>query len=227
MSISVITSITGGKDKPVDKQITGNADWVAFNEEHTDSKVWQMRAPYDRFTDPRRNSRVPKLLPHQFVDTEYSLWIDGNCSLLQAPEVLINRYLKDHDLAVFKHPKRDCIYGEATKCALAKLDDPEVIIGQVSKYEQEGYAKNKGLCECMFILRRHTAKVEAFNNAWFAEWTRHSVRDQISFMYAVEKVGLRVKVIDLPWRLAPDGLSGLRGDFFKIEPHVLANPQVV
>ncbi len=226
-SLTVFTSITGGKDTPVEKQVKGTAQWLAFNEVPTESKVWEMKTPYARFADSRRNSRVPKLLAHQFVDTEYSIWIDGNCSLLKAPEILIERYLNDHDIAVFKHPKRDCIYGEAMKCATAHLDDPEVIIEQVSRYEKEGYAKHKGLCECMLILRRHTKKVEEFNNAWFSEWTTRSVRDQISFMYTVDKVGIRVKVIDLDWRLASDGLSGLRGDFFKIEPHILANTPVV
>lgn len=227
MQISVITSIVGGKDTPVETQIKGNADWIAFNEVATESKVWEMRPSYDKYDNDRRNSRMPKLMPHQFVDTEYSIWLDGNCSLLQAPEILVNRYLKDHDLAVFKHPNRDCIYDEATKCAVSKLDDPETIIGQVSRYEKEGYAKHKGLCECMLLIRRHTPKVQKFNETWFQEWDTGSVRDQISFMYAVDKVGLRINVIDLPWVLAPNGVDGLRGDFFRIEPHAIANPQIV
>lgn len=181
---------------------------------------------YDKFIDPRRNSRVPKILAHKFVDTEYSVYLDGNCSLLKKPEILIERYLKDHDLAVFKHPKRDCIYDEAITCAKSGLDDPETIIKHVSAYEKQGYARQKGLCECMMILRRHTKKVEEFNNAWFSEWATGSVRDQISFMYAVDRVGIRVNIIDLPWRLDANGVDGLRGDFFKIVPHAIANPPV-
>lgn len=224
--ITVYTSITGGKDKPVEAQNKGKARWIAFNDEPLNSAVWERKEAYNRFKDARRNSRAPKILAHQFVDSKFSIWIDGNCSLLRPPEELIQKYLRDNDLAVFKHPKRDCIYGEAIKCAKAGLDDPEVIIEQVSTYEKNGYGKEKGLCECMMLIRRHTRKVEEFNNAWWSEHCRHSVRDQISFMYAVEKVGIRVRVIDIPWGLASDGLSGLRGNFFKIEPHILANPTV-
>jgi hypothetical protein len=223
----VYTSITGGKDTPVEAQNWGKAHWIAFNDKPLDSAVWERREAYNRFKDDRRNSRAPKILAHQFLDTKYSIWIDGNCSLLRPPEELIEKYLIDHDIAVFKHPERDCIYGEAIKCAKAGLDDPEVIIEQVSAYEKRGYQKEKGLCECMMIMRRHTRKVEEFNNAWFSEWTRHSVRDQISFMYAADKVGIRVRVIDLPWHLASDGLAGLRGNFFKIEPHIISNPTVL
>ena len=204
-AITVYSVNTGGKDKPIKGRLYFD---------------------YDRFTDPRRNSRVPKMLAHQFVDTEYSIYLDGNCSLLKPAQELVDLYLKDHDLAVFIHPKRDCIYDEATKCAVSKLDDPEVIIKQVSRYEKEGYAKHKGLCECMMILRRHTKKVEEFNNTWFSEWVTGSVRDQISFMYSVNKVGLRINVIDLPWRVDTEG-NGLRGDFFKIVPHIIVNPPVV
>lgn len=225
-NITVLTSITGGKDTPVEKQKKGNAEFVCYTDVPFETKTWNLKPAYKRFIDPRRNSRAPKLLSHQYTGSEYSIWIDGNMSLLKPPEELIARYLQDHDMAVFKHPLRDCIYGEAMKCATAGLDDPEIIIEQVSTYEKAGYGKNKGLCECGFILRRHTSKVKEFNNAWWSEYTRHSVRDQISFMYAVDSVGIRVNMINEPWRLSRNGLKALRSDFIEMSPHIIANPQV-
>lgn len=224
--ITVITSITGAKDLLIDSQKRGKANFVAYLDKPYSSSTWEIRKAYYGFIDARRNSRIPKLLSHQFSDTEYSIWIDGSISLLKPPEKLIERYLRDHDIAVFKHPMRDCIYGEAMKCAVAGLDDPEVIIEQVSTYERAGYAKNKGLCECGVILRRHTSKVKEFNEAWWSEYCRHSNRDQISFMYAVDRVGIRVNMIDEPWRLSKNGLKALRGDFIEMSPHVIANPVV-
>ena len=225
--LTVYSSIVGGKDSFVEEQVKGKATWLMFTDTPVQSTVWEVRKAYDRFKDNRRNSRVPKILSHQFIDTEYSIYIDGNISLLKPPELLVNRYLKDHDIALFKHNLRDCIYNEALKCAKAGLDDPEVIIEQVSAYEKKGYGKNKGLCECGVMLRRNSAKLREFENTWWSEYTRHSVRDQISFMYAVDSVGIRVNMIDMQWRLSPDGLSGLRGDFVKIVPHKIANPTVL
>ncbi len=224
--ITVLTSICGGKDALLDKQKKGKTTFVAYLDKPYSSSTWEIRKAPDLFREPRRNSRIPKLLSHQFSNTEYSIWVDGSISLLKPPEELIKRYLKDHDMAVFKHPMRDCIYGEAMKCAVAGLDDPEVIIEQVSTYERKGYAKNKGLCECGVILRRHTSKVKEFNNAWWSEYCRHSNRDQISFMYAVDSVGIRVNMIDEPWRLSKDGLKALRSDFIEMVPHIIANPLV-
>lgn len=226
MNISVLTSITGGKDYLVGEQVKGKAEWVAFLDTPFSSATWSIRKGYSGFREARRNSRVPKILPHQFVSTEYSIWIDGNISLLKPPEELVQRYLANHDIALFKHPLRDCIYGEAMKCATSNLDDPEKIIQQVSTYEHNGYVKSKGLCECGVILRRHTKKVIEFNNFWWSEYCRHSNRDQISFMYAVDSVGVRVNMIDAPWELSSDGLSALRSDFIKMIPHTILNPVV-
>lgn len=222
--VTTITSITGSKDYLIDEQAKGR--YVAYLDRPSTSKTWEVRTAPDLFFDPRRNSRVPKMLSHLYADTEYSLWIDGNMSLKKTPQSLVKRLLGDNDLAIFKHPKRDCIYDEATRCAVAGLDDPEVIIEQVSRYERAGYAKHKGLCECGVIIRRHTPKVIEFNNYWFSEYCRGSVRDQISFMYAVDKVGLRIKTIDAPWFLDHTGMNVLRDDFINMVPHTILNPYV-
>lgn len=224
-NITVLTSICGSKDNLVEGQAKGNAHWKAFLDDTMMkmSSDWEIHPAYDRFKSPRRNSRVPKILAHQFADTEYSIWIDGNTRLLVPPEELVKRYLDGYDFAVFKHPLRNCAYDEAIVCAERGLDDKTVIRDQVVKYEKEGFAKNKGLAECMVLMRRHTPKVEAFNNYWWSEYSRHSVRDQISFMYAVDKAGLRVNFIDEQYR--NENGRWLRGDMTELFPH-LSNQQI-
>ncbi len=174
--IQVYTSVTDGKDNIADK--------TAIN------------FTYDKFKNERRNSRIAKMLPHLYFASEFSIYIDGNIRLLKSPEELIAIHLKDHDIAVYKHPTRDCLYDEATKCAMKKLDDPELIIEQVKAYEDTDFPKHVGLAECGIIFRRHTDKVREFNEAWWAEYCRYSCRDQISFMYALNKVGLPCNMID-------------------------------
>lgn len=215
-NITVLTSITGGKDV-LQEQPKSDARYVAFTDE-TKSKTWEIKEPPSVFVDPRRNSRIPKMCPHLFFDSEYTIWIDGNIKMHITPEEAVEKYLKDHDFAVFKHPSRDCLYEEAIVCARLRLDDPEKIIEQVKHYEDEGFAKHKGLCECGVILRRNTPKVQAFNNAWLAEYTRFSRRDQLSFPYVADKVGLRFNAIDAPW----EEIEGkyMRDNAFEIVPHL-------
>jgi hypothetical protein len=221
--ITVYTSITDEKDTLLDNQLLGEAQYVAFTD-LAYVQPWQIKKPYDRFVDPRRNSRIQKILAHQFIETEYSIYIDGNIRLLVPPEELIAEHLKDTDLAVWRHPKRDCVFDEAIVCAKRKLDDPETIIEQAVAYEKDSYAKHKGLAECNVILRRHTKKVEEFNNAWWSEYCRHSRRDQISFMYAVDKVGLRIKLIDDPFLMVQGKDMAVRtSGALEIYPHKKLN----
>lgn len=218
----VLTSVTGGKDNLIHDQVKGKAKWTAFTDFDFKSDTWERQQAYDKFTSPRRNSRVPKILTHQFVDTDYSLWIDGNLKLLIPPEELLI-YLKDHDIAMFKHPTRDCLYDEAMECARQRLDDPETIINQVKKYEVEGFGKNRGLCEGGFILRRHTERVERFNNAWWSEYSRHSVRDQVSMFYALDKAGLTINQIDL--QFINDNGRFIRGSIVEMVGHLTPRPE--
>lgn len=222
--ITVLTSITGVKDTLVEQQTKGDARFIAYLDKanETISTDWETKEAYDRFYSPRRNSRIHKILVHQYVDTPYSVWIDGNIRLLLPPETLIERYLSETDIAVFKHPIRDCLYDEAVVCAERGLDDPHVIREQVKHYSTNSYAEHKGLAECMMILRKHTPKVEAFNNAWWSEYCRFSVRDQISFMYAADKVGLRVNFIDVQFKtFTENGVERYtRGDILEIFPHL-------
>ena len=104
---TVFTSICGGKDYLIDDQVKGEAAFVAFLSQPYSSNIWNIRKAYSHFKDPRRNSRAPKILSHQFIQDEFSIYIDGNMSLMKPPEELVERYLKDHDIAIFKHPKRD------------------------------------------------------------------------------------------------------------------------
>lgn len=193
--ITVYTCITGDKDSLIEDQVKGNARFIAYSDIPRSSNTWEIRKAYDRFTDPRRNSRIQKILAHQYIDTEYSIYIDGNMKLCVPPEVLIEKHLKDCDMALFKHPNRDCLYDEAIECAKRGLDDVETIIEQAKMYEEDGYAKHKGLCECGILIRRHTPKVEAFNNAWWSEYCRHSRRDQLSCLYAADKVALEINTV--------------------------------
>lgn len=197
-NITVFTSITDGKDKLIEEQNTKSGRFVAFMDGDHKSKTWNIRSAYDRFKSPRRNSRAPKILSHEFIDTEYSLWLDGNIKLIGSAEDLVKEWLQNgkYDLAVCRHNCRDCIYEEAHLCAEAKLDDPFLIQEQMRKYHDEGFGKHRGMGECGVIVRRHTSKVEMFNNFWWSEFCRFSVRDQFGFMYAIDKAGLKVNFIE-------------------------------
>jgi hypothetical protein len=216
-AISVLTSITGGKDRLRDDQIVGEGRFIAYVSEPCQSTVWEERPAYDRFRSDRRNSRAPKILTHLFCDTECSIWIDGNIALRTDPASLAEKWLADHDFAVIRHPDRQCLYAEAAVCLELGLDDPDVINEQIRKYAANGYPHDQGLPECNVIIRRHTPKVIEFNNTWWSEYCAHSVRDQLSFMYAANKTGLGISWISPAVRTGNTDFDGA--------PHLTPRPE--
>jgi len=195
-SIVVYTAITRGYDslKEPPRSARDGTAFVAFLDQPAASSTWQSRAIHRQFRDPCRNAKRHKILSHlYFPDALYSLWIDGSVTIRFTDSIqeLIGRYLADSDLVVFQHRTRTCLYQEASVCLQRGLDDPAVILRQVSRYTREGYPSNAGLAECPVVLRRHSPAVRAFNEAWWEEITRGSKRDQLSFPYLARKMGLR------------------------------------
>lgn len=184
----IYTAITGGKDSLVTQgNFEGVDAQIAFLDfQPEDNGSWQVVKAYDRFKDPNRNAKIHKVLAHQWLDCEYSLWIDGNIVLDMSIDEMIDKYLKDSDLALFEHYGRTNIYQEAKACKKLQLDDHEVIDKQISVYGD----KVPNLYECPVILRRHTDETERFNNYWWSEICRHSRRDQLSCPFVVDKLGI-------------------------------------
>lgn len=173
----------------------GEARFVAFLDSAPRDLGWEVAPVYRRFRDPCRNAKIHKALPHRyFPDAEYSLWIDGSVvitPLLTFGE-LVRESLKDSDLAVYRHRYRQCIYQEGAWCLANQMDRPEIISRQMQRYYDEGYPANNGLAHCLLIFRRHTKKIQRFNERWYAEIKSHSRRDQLSFNYAAHQLGVKI-----------------------------------
>lgn len=187
-NITVYTAISGKFDKLIPPTKTKTANYVAFTDQK--SEEWVTKKLYGNFNDKRRNSRIQKIMPHMYLDTEYSIYLDGNIELLVEPQVLIDEFLKEKDIAAFKHPGWNDIYSEGEAIVRLGKDTKENIIEQIKDYSKQGTKQDGGHCECGVLIRRHTKEVEQMNEKWWAEYCRYGVRDQMSFTKAfpIEKV---------------------------------------
>ncbi|MFZ4547051.1 MAG: glycosyltransferase domain-containing protein, partial [Bacteroidales bacterium] len=109
--------------------------------------------------------------------------------------LLLAKYLFEKDIALHINPARNCIYQAALNCIRLKKDDEKIIDDQMIKYRKEFYPENNGLVSCGILYRRHTKKVEEFNNYWWHEIKFNSRRDQLSFNYVAWKTGIEFYLI--------------------------------
>lgn len=200
--ITVYTCATNRRDSLREDQCTDGANFVAYVDQiKDDSNVWKYLSVSDLFRSPRRNARMHKVLSHQFIPEEYSIWMDANVALKVPARQLVDDYLGEADIAVFKHRTRSCTYDEAERCRVLGADSAEIIDEQVRHYKNSGLPSRLGLAETSVVVRRNSEQIMRFNNAWWGEICRYSVRDQISFMFAVQEIGLKVHYI-LPTKYA-------------------------
>jgi hypothetical protein len=151
------------------------------------------------FTLGVMEAKIYKILPHLFLDCDISIWMDGNIFLKQDPEFYVNTLLGNADIACFTHPYRNSIHQEFDVLILqdSRFRDPIIqkkLILQQAFYKERKLGLGIGLYECGFIIRRHTPEVISLCETWWAEISRWSFRDQVSFPVALEKHINKVKI---------------------------------
>jgi len=175
-----------------------DVDYICFTDQKFKSRHWKI-IQIPSSTDPARESRRAKILPHLFLeDYEYSIFIDGNFLVLQNPIPLIQKALSEHSMAHFDHHKstdaRNCIYQEFE--AIQTLydqtgrlkDDLEVMEKQIQGFRKAGFPENHGLLKGGVLIRRHKdPQVIQVMNQWWDIVQQSSRRDQLSFNYVAWK----------------------------------------
>jgi hypothetical protein len=177
-------------------------DWILFTN-NPETYVPNCDVRLIRSSDDKiRTASRFKILSHQWLQGyEYSIWLDGSLKLLHHPNVYIDLFMGDADLAAPVHFERDCIYAEAEELKHWRLDGAEVIDEQMQRYRNEGFPEHWGLIETGCLIRRHTKETQFFNEFWWEECCKGSRRDQLSAMYSLWKTGL--KFVTLPGRGTP------------------------
>ncbi|NCD17236.1 MAG: DUF616 domain-containing protein [Actinobacteria bacterium] len=133
-----------------------------------------------------------KVLPHIFIEEDITIWTDANIFLKTDKNFLIENFLGDNDMALFKHPYRKTAYEEFATLRKDKRFDiawlQEKLALQEKRYREEGFDGGQ-LYECNFIIRRNNERVNNLMNAWWAEICATQWRDQVSLPYVIWKYG--------------------------------------
>ena len=195
----VYTCITGGYDNILEPTcVTPGVDYICFTDNMSmKSKTWKFRPiPQELLSYSKvKQQRGIKILAHRYLpEYDTSVWVDGAVVV----KGNINDYLKTLDLtrySVFipEHPVRKCIYAEKDICIkIKKITGEGVALAnkQMERYKKEGFPANYGLVQSNIMVRRHNEQYSKdLMEKWWSELKDYSHRDQLSFNYALWKVG--------------------------------------
>ena len=151
MRIAIVTASIGTNSLLEPVSFDG-VDYHAFVDYEDDDTSWIKHPVIPFSTDPkyknRRNAKVFKILPFAFFpDYDFYFWVDSTHILEVDPREVIDTYLKDSDVAVFKHPYRDCIYIEGEFVKDIGFDHANLLEDQLAFYKDMCYPDHNGLYE--------------------------------------------------------------------------------
>lgn len=198
--IAVYTGIFGGYDPYVEPDFGDGVDLFLLTD--VVPKITPNRAKVFVVQDAlagTRTARLHKVMSHVGPVQDYRLtvWMDGSIDAIDVDlRGLVEKYLADNDVAVFRHQTIDCVYVGGRAAVLCKKEDPAVMEDHLRRLTQAGHPPNAGLGETGIMLRKHSEKVRSFNELWWQAIASGSKRDQVSFNYCVNLAGLKLAYID-------------------------------
>jgi len=202
MKIAVITSMCGLHTKLRNPSVKfDGVDYIAFVDRiHENCSVWDQRKALDFTLDDkfkgRRNAKIYKVMPQMFLpEYDYWFWMDSTHEVIMDPKKIIEKYLGDSDIGLWKHTDRDCSYQEAEIIKKLNYDHRELVQNQINYYRSMGYPENNGLYELPASIRKNTDRVKILNMRWWEQICRYSSRDQISMPFVLWKTGIEPTIL--------------------------------
>ncbi len=137
-----------------------------------------------------------KLMPWTIADRHRAIWIDANMEVT-APSFVREALSCIHDgIAVFRHPRRSCIYEEAEASLGVESQGGKYsgmpIRRQVDHYRLGGHPDQGGLWACGVIAwDLANPQTRELGKQWMEEIERWTVQDQLSLPVVLRRLGLK------------------------------------
>lgn len=229
VTVAVVSACYGAYDQPraqCEQDIA--VDWIYVSDAPPPApEPWETWfIPSDE--PPCLAAKRAKCEPWSLLDYEHIIWLDANSEVTNPAFAREALACLNDGVAVFAHPRRDCIYDEADASLGAEgqggkyADEP--IREQVAHYRAEGHPAHAALYACGTVVWDATDdRARALGAAWIAECEQWSIQDQLSLPVVARRLGVRPGVFRFPqierrWR----GPGYLGNRWLQIHPHAAA-----
>jgi len=211
----VYTAIFDNHDILLDPWVSSDQlEYICFTDNNNlESEVWNIHITTEENLSPRLKNRKMKILPHSlFEKFEWSVYVDGNIHITGDLGRLAKKYLSDHKMVALRHPSRNGVYEEASKCIKLGKGDEKTIRKQMKRYKSEGFPDDRDLSANYVLFRKHNdCEVVKTMKDWWNELKKGSIRDQLSLNYVAWRNDFEIKLLN--HKLAKDST------YFRIYPH--------
>lgn len=176
--------------------IDPEVDYVLFTDnEQLTSEHWRVVVLTEAAANPRRLSRLPKIVPHKYLPPhDISIYLDSSLELKTNDiSKMIRECMGGRDIALYKHYQRNCVYDEiefVMNSSDRKVEDRSLCLRAIEKYKAIGYPANNGLFENAIIFRRNSEIIRTLSEMWWDEYTVGAERDQFTLMYCLHKLSI-------------------------------------
>lgn len=191
-SVTVVTANFGDRDRVHPVPSASDVDRCLLFTDSLNGEVagWQTTRLAD-VDQPRLEARRVKTKSLDLVAGDVLVWMDGRVRLKGAPiRAVLRRVLGSSDVGLFPHPWRRCLFSEIKACARERLAPLEALAAQAERYRKLGMPKDFGLWNTMVMAQKRSTVTAELGNRWWAEISRHSVRDQVSLPFLLWQMGL-------------------------------------
>lgn len=196
---AVYRAVVGGYEQLREEEVAHDSDlpFICFTDDpDLTSTTWQVEVVPPRLPrDATRSARALKILGHPLLDDyDETLWVDNTVALRRPPDALFDAWLADADVAAPLHSFRASVLAEAEAVLDAGLDDFSRVYEQLTHYlaAGSGAVLEENPHWTGMLARRRTDPTAAAMTAWWEDVLRYSRRDQLSFLPAMRRHGVRL-----------------------------------
>lgn len=183
---AVYTALFGGYEQLGEQPVAheSDVDFICFTDDATArSETWDIVLVEPTFPlDMVRSQRQLKIRGHErLAFAQETLYIDNAVHLKQTPEVILDTWLADGDLALTGHSHRERVIDEFDEVLALNYDDAGRVQEQLLHYASL-YPELLGQRPTWngMIARRHSPDVDRAMVVWFDHVLRYSRRDQLA-----------------------------------------------
>lgn len=187
--MTIYTAIFGSLYDAVKHPLVVTPGWryVLYTDQDIHSHFWEVRKVPLINNDPILTARYYKIMFHEHIDDEFSIWVDGSFTIACDLDKFMAGNFKA-PMTCVKHPLRNCIYREADICIQQHRGDRLAIERQIEAYRKY-IPKNAGLIQSGIIIRQKVEQAERLCERWWVQLLAFSTRDQIAFTCVAHLMG--------------------------------------